>query len=161
MKFGLLLFAAFWGASAIAADALETATCHLEQIWLHSNEGPLPISVELATNSADRATGLMGRTELADRHGMLFIYPEPQTAWFWMKDTPLSLDMIFIDTRGQIIDLVRDAKPEDETPVGGAPDTAMVLEISGGSAEALGLNPGDAVAHPMLDQSRALWPCQY
>lgn len=156
---GLLMAAMLALPAALPAATPEPATCEPRGIWLMGADGPVRISVELALTDAARARGLMERDSLPARHGMLFVYPDPRTAWFWMKNTPLSLDMLFIDARGEITDLVAEAVPLDETPVGGAPRTRMVLEIAGGAAARLGIRPGSMVAHPLLDQDTALWPC--
>lgn len=108
----------------------------------------------------------MFRRELPRGQGMLFIYPAPVETSFWMRNTFIPLDIIFIDERGVIRHIHPEARPLDESPIPGAapgdPDRRrlMVLEIGGGEAARLGLRAGQALAHPRLDQSRAAWPCR-
>ncbi|MBW7056238.1 DUF192 domain-containing protein [Paracoccus bogoriensis] len=128
-------------------------------------ETPLVFSVEIADTPAARARGLMFRQSLPERGGMLFIYERPQQVSFWMRNTLIPLDLIFIDETGVVRHVHSRARPLDETPIPGAvvgdPDPArlMVLEIAGGEAERLGLGRNAVLAHPRLDQDKAVWPC--
>jgi uncharacterized membrane protein (UPF0127 family) len=115
--------------------------------------------VELADDPQERALGLMHRTELGSTAGMLFIYPRPQALSFWMRNTLIELDMIFIDPQGVIRNIHHRAQPLDETPVPGGQGLTHVLEIRGGMAERLGLAPGDILRHPSFAQDTASWPC--
>lgn len=124
------------------------------------------IAVEVADEPAERARGLMFRKELPAMTGMLFIYESPRPASFWMKNTLIPLDMIFMDARGTIRHIHPSAVPLDLTPVPGNrpgdpdPNRLMVLEIAGGEAERLGLKEGMGMAFPALDQDQAAEPCQ-
>lgn len=124
------------------------------------------IRVEIADDPAERAQGLMNRETLDPMTGMLFIYESPRPASFWMKNTLIPLDMIFMDAQGVIRHIHPSAMPLDLTPVPGHrpgdpdPDRLMVLEIGGGQAASLGLHEGMGMAFPALDQSRAVMPCQ-
>ena len=125
----------------------------------------LAFSVELADTAETRAQGLMFRRDLPAGQGMLFIYPGPQPVSFWMRNTLIPLDMVFVDARGVIRHIHANARPLDETPIPGAavgdpdPDRLMVLEIAGGEAARLGLQPGMVLAHPGLNAETAAWPC--
>lgn len=124
------------------------------------------IRVEIADDPAERAQGLMNRTELADNSGMLFIFEAPREAAFWMKNTLIPLDLLFMDARGVIRHIQPSAVPHDLTPIPGAkpgdpaPERLMVLEIAGGEAARLGLTEGMAMSHPRLDQKLAAAPCR-
>ncbi|AUM75582.1 hypothetical protein CYR75_07080 [Paracoccus jeotgali] len=126
----------------------------------------ISITVEIADTPETRAQGLMMRPSLAPRTGMLFIYEAPGPMSFWMKNTLIPLDMIFIDASGVIRHIHENAIPGDLTPIPGAtPDDAdparlMVLELAGGEARRLGLKPGLALSHPRLDPEIAARPCQ-
>lgn len=125
----------------------------------------LSFAVELADTDESRARGLMFRRDLPAGQGMLFIYPEPQPVSFWMRNTLIPLDMVFADAQGVIRHIHANARPLDETPIPGAAvgdpdrDRLMVLEIAGGEAARLGLEPGMVLAHPGLDPETAAWPC--
>ncbi|SDD80395.1 hypothetical protein SAMN05421538_102466 [Paracoccus isoporae] len=126
----------------------------------------LSVQVEIADDPAERAQGLMNRDSLDEKSGMLFIFEAPREASFWMKNTLIPLDLIFLDRTGTIRHIHPNAIPLDLTPIPGAtaddpnPERLMVLEIAGGEAARLGLEPGMAMAHPALDPQQAAAPCQ-
>ena len=163
----LLLAVPLQLAAAVAADAQEAAVaCDPGQAILMTERGPLPIAVEIADDPAERAQGLMFRRELPAQHGMLFIYETPQPASFWMRNTLIPLDIIFMDGSGVVRHVHPNARPLDETPIPGAavgdpdPLRLMVLEIAGGEAARLGIRPGQAMAHPAVDPAQAAISCE-
>lgn len=99
-------------------------------------------SVEIADTDEKRAQGLMGRTQLKPGAGMLFVYPSPRPVAFWMHNTLIPLDMIFVDDAGRITNVHANARPLDETPIPSRGPAQYVLEIGGGQAARLGLLPG-------------------
>lgn len=99
--------------------------------------------VEVASNDEQRRTGLMGRTALPARHGMLFDFETPTVATMWMKDTPLSLDMLFIDAAGQVVGIAERTVPGALDLITAPRPVRFVLELNGGEARALGLAVGD------------------
>lgn len=107
----------------------------------------LPFKVELAASEAAQARGLMFRTELGDNEGMLFPSDPPQPRSFWMKNTPLSLDIIFIGTDGRISNIEADTVPYSEAPVRSVGFANAVLELRAGRAKELGIAPGDEVIY--------------
>jgi uncharacterized membrane protein (UPF0127 family) len=121
--------------------------------------GSARFAIEIADNNNERSRGLMFRESLSSGAGMLFIYDQPQNVAFWMKNTLLPLDMIFIGADGRVNGVHANAVPGDLTAIPGPPETLMVLEINGGLAERLGLGEGAELRHPTLDQETALWPC--
>lgn len=151
--------------SAAAAGAAETVSCQADRLLVDTPQARLSFSIELADDPAERAQGLMFRRDMPAGHGMLFVYETPRPASFWMKNTLIPLDMIFIDPAGRIAHIHPQARPLDETPISGArpgdpsPDRLMVLEIAGGEAARLGLAVGQNVAHPALDPAQAALPC--
>jgi hypothetical protein len=102
-------------------------------------------TVELATNDAERALGLMFRKSLPEGHGMLFDFKTDQPVQFWMHNTYISLDMIFIRGDGRILHIAQDAKPmsDDLIPSGGP--VRAVLEVIAGTARKFNIVPGDRV----------------
>lgn len=103
--------------------------------------------VEVAISREQRSQGLMFRTELADNAGMLFQYGEPQIITMWMSNTLIPLDMIFIAQDGTIINIAERTIPESLARIPSAAPAVGVLEVAGGTADRLGLGPGDVVIH--------------
>ncbi|MEL6122062.1 MAG: DUF192 domain-containing protein, partial [Pseudomonadota bacterium] len=91
--------------------------------------------------------------------GMLFIYPAPQPLSFWMRNTLIELDMLFVGPTGTIRNIHHRAQPLDETPIQGGTGLTHVLEINGGLARQMGLSVGDQLRHPSFAQTAAAWPC--
>ncbi|TVP71186.1 MAG: DUF192 domain-containing protein [Rhodobacteraceae bacterium] len=135
------------------------AVCAPGSVDLRGDWGQARFSVEIADTEETRARGLMHRSSLPRSAGMLFIYDRPTTASFWMRNTLISLDMIFVDPTGRVSHVHHEAIPLDETPIPGGDNVLMVLEINGGLARALGIDAGSALRHPRLAQDSALWPC--
>jgi uncharacterized membrane protein (UPF0127 family) len=103
------------------------------------------VAVEIARTDAQRARGLMDRASLADDAGMLFLFEETADHSFWMKNTLISLDMIFIDEEGRVVGVVERAVPRTLTPRSVGAPSRYVLEVVGGWARARGVGPGDRV----------------
>ena len=101
------------------------------------------VSVEIADTGEKRERGLMYRKHLDDNAGMLFIFPAPENAQFWMKNTQIPLDMIFADRSGRVIGIVANAKPYSESLLGGFMGTSYVLEVNGGFAASHAIVVGD------------------
>jgi uncharacterized protein len=139
--------------------ASASAGCSERVVDLRGPNGMSRFSVEIADTPETRARGLMNRTGLAAGAGMLFLFDPPRETAFWMKNTPLPLDLIFIGQDGVVGRVAANATPysEEEIPSGGV--VRAVLEINGGLAAQLGIAQGSEVRHPALDQSRAAWPC--
>lgn len=112
--------------------------------------GVRSFTVELATNDAERERGLMFRKELPAGRGMLFDFMQERPVAFWMHNTYIPLDMIFIRGDGRILSIAENAKPlsDDLIPSGGP--VRAVLEVFGGTARKLGIAPGDRVESPAL-----------
>jgi len=112
--------------------------------------GPVHFRVELASSGTEHEAGLMFRTAMAPDAGMLFDFHRPTSVAFWMKNTILPLDMIFIRSDGTISTIHARAVPGSETPIYSAEPIRAVLEINAGRAEALGIEPGDRVQHAIF-----------
>jgi hypothetical protein len=109
----------------------------------------LPFRVELADTPEAQARGLMFRTELGDFEGMIFPSPTPEPRSFWMKNTPLSLDIIFIGPDGRITNIAANTTPYSEDSVRSSGLASAVLELRAGRAAALGIVPGDRVSYAL------------
>jgi uncharacterized membrane protein (UPF0127 family) len=103
------------------------------------------VTVEVVRTDADRAKGLMHRRVLAPDAGMLFLFDETAEHAFWMKNTLIPLDMIFIGEDGRVTGIVARAVPGDLTPRTAGGPSRYVLEVNGGWAQAHGVAPGDRV----------------
>lgn len=135
------------------------AACSENQAEFRWPDGGARFAVEIADDGAERAEGLMFRKELSASAGMLFVYERPQGVSFWMKNTLIPLDMVFIGPDGRVNAVHANAVPGDLTPIPGPDGTLMVLEIKGGLAKRLGLAEGAEMRHPRIAADGALWPC--
>ena len=102
-------------------------------------------NVEVAASSLEQARGLMFRNELADNAGMIFPFPEPRMASFWMKNTVIPLDIIFVRADGTIESIAANTEPYSTTPVASGEPVTAVLELRGGLSAQLGIVAGDKV----------------
>ena len=101
--------------------------------------------VEVARDSAEQAKGLMFRTRMGADEGMIFPMQPPRLASFWMKNTVIPLDIIFVGIDGRILNIAANTVPYSEAPVPSAGKVSAVLELNGGRAAELGIGPGDKV----------------
>ncbi|MBL3551746.1 DUF192 domain-containing protein [Rhodovulum sulfidophilum] len=152
------LFASVAVFASVAAGSAQAAECAENRVDLRGDWGTARFTVELADDEAERALGLMNREHLAGSAGMLFIYPGPRRVAFWMENTLIPLDMIFLDAAGRVRRVAADAVPLDRTPIDGGPGILAVLEINGGLAARLGIVPGTELRHPAFGPDAA-WPC--
>lgn len=122
------------------------------ELVIETPEGPRHFTVELADTPEARAKGLMFRRSMPPDHGMLFDFEVEQPVAFWMKNTPLPLDMLFIDAKGVIARIEAGATPYSETPIPSGRPVRAVLELNAGTAARLGIAPGARVRHPIFEQ---------
>ncbi|WP_371743886.1 DUF192 domain-containing protein [Mangrovicoccus sp. HB161399] len=125
---------------------------------LRGNWGQASFSVEMAVTPQERNLGLMNRESLPATAGMLFVFNPPRSVSFWMRNTLIPLDMIFLDRQGVVQGIHENAVPLDETPIPGGDRIFAVLEINGGLSEELGIAPGSQMRHPVFGPS-AEWSC--
>ncbi len=132
--------------------------CAPDRIDIRTDRGDVSYSVEIADDLEERARGLMFREEMPRDAGMIFIYPEAQPMAFWMKNTPLPLDIIFISRRGVICGIAENTTPFSEKSIPSGCAAQVALEVNAGEAAAQGLRRGAAVRHPaILDP---VWACE-
>ena len=115
-------------------------------VMVKTEETSHQFRAELADTKELQARGLMHRTELGPNDAMLFPNEQPTARSFWMKNTPIPLDIIFVGTDGRISNIAAMAEPYSEDPVYSIGSVSAVLEIGGGRAEELGIEPGDQVS---------------
>jgi uncharacterized protein len=143
---------------AVLAGPL-AAACAEDQVELRTAAGNIVrFTVEVARTPAEQARGLMFRESMPRSAGMIFVYPGPRRASFWMKNTLIPLDMIFAGPDGTVTHVHENAKPRDETPIDGGDGVLVVLEINGGLARGLGIAPGAVMRHPAFG-ANAAWSC--
>ena len=127
-------------AEGAGPDSLEIATA----------TGRHPFQIEIVDNDASRERGLMDRRYMAADHGMLFEFDREAPVSFWMKNTYIPLDMIFIAPSGVVTHIVANAEPLSERVIPSGGPCIAVLEVNGGTAASIGLKVGDKVHHPFF-----------
>ncbi|WP_243444666.1 DUF192 domain-containing protein [Sphingosinicella humi] len=135
-------------AAEIAAAKQERPALDQIELQIQTDAATHPFTVEVARTPDEQARGLMFRESLAPNVGMLFPFPEPRPASFWMKNTLIPLDMIFVRPDGTIARIAVNTTPLSLAPVGVGEPVAAVLEIAGGRSVELGIDEGDRVSWP-------------
>lgn len=151
----------FLGALAVLALSATASYsgCSPDTAALRGPWGQALFQVEVADTEATRAQGLMHRTEMPRMSGMLFLYDSPRKMTFWMRNTLIPLDLLFIAPNGEILAIHPQAIPLDETHIPGPKESIAVLEINGGMAESLGIKAGSEIQYEFFDQFSSSWPC--
>lgn len=132
---------------------VSVAGADLGRLSIETGAGTREFSVELAVTEEQHQRGLMFREEMADDAGMLFLFGDRRHRVFWMKNTLIPLDILFIDAGGRIMKVHHRAVPGSLETIASDYPVVAVLEINGGLARKLGIKAGDMVRHPAL-QSR-------
>jgi uncharacterized membrane protein (UPF0127 family) len=147
--------AALLRALVVSVFALAVTACSADEskAVLHTATGDYSFTIEIADDGAERAKGLMFRQELAPDAGMLFDYSEEQQVAFWMRNTLIPLDMIFIASDGVVKSIHVNARPLDPTSIPSEGPVRFVLEIPGGRSVEIGLKPGDTFEHERVKQA--------
>ncbi|MFA4893022.1 DUF192 domain-containing protein [Brevundimonas sp.] len=122
----------------------------LEALTITTASGEHRFMVEIADDEAERQRGLMFRDPLADDRGMLFQFPDVAERGFWMRNTPSPLDIIYIDPRGRIVSIAKNATPQSDTVIPSNGPASGVLELRAGRADEIGARAGDRVRHPFF-----------
>ncbi|NVO13612.1 MAG: DUF192 domain-containing protein [Rhodoplanes sp.] len=147
------LFAALGALAVLLAAGLAPApTIAAERgvLEIATRTGVHVFSIELAVTDAERAQGLMYRKQLPEGEGMLFDFKRDDSIAMWMKNTYVSLDMIFITADGRIHRIAENTEPLSERVIPSGGPVRAVLEVVGGTAKKLGIAPGDRVGHPVF-----------
>ncbi len=146
---GLLVF---FAAACSHGTSSSQAGGHGEpEVILRHNGQEVHVKVELARSEPERERGLMFRQKLEPGRGMLFLFERPEKLKFWMKNTYIPLDMIFIDAQKRVIYVEENAEPLTLNPRGPDEDAQYVLEVPGGWARAHGVGPGVDVQFRNVD----------
>ncbi|HXZ45818.1 MAG TPA: DUF192 domain-containing protein [Pseudolabrys sp.] len=128
-----------------------TRSAGQQTVEIVSKSGVHSFAVEIADNAAEREKGLMYRKELPEGRGMLFDFHRDQEVSFWMQNTYIPLDMIFIRGDGQILRIAENTEPLSTRLIPSGGPVRAVLEVIGGTARKLGIAPGDRVASPIFN----------
>ena len=124
----------------------------IQPLEIVTKSGVQVFSVEMATTEEEKTTGLMYRKELPDGKGMLFDFSPEQQISMWMKNTYISLDMIFIRADGRILRIAENTEPLSTKIISSGGLAKGVLEVIAGTAQKYGIQPGDRVAHPLFNK---------
>lgn len=124
------------------------ATSSAPTAVVQTAKGPVRVSLEVVSDDASRARGLMYRNHLDDGHGMLFVFDDETDRSFWMKNTVIPLDMIFIGGNGTIVGIKTNTTPLSLAPLSVGKPSKWVLEVAGGYAGRAGIASGDRVELP-------------
>ncbi|KJC53848.1 hypothetical protein UB31_07585 [Bradyrhizobium sp. LTSP849] len=133
---------------AVASAPVRAAS--FQPLEIVTKNGVQVFSVEMATTEEEKQTGLMYRKELADGKGMLFDFNPEQEVSMWMKNTYISLDMIFIRADGRILRIAENTETLSTKIIASHGLARAVLEVPAGTAQKYGIRPGDRVGHPLF-----------
>jgi len=114
-----------------------------------TKKGERSFSIEVADTEAEREAGLMFREDMAANHGMLFVFEQARDVDFWMKNTPMPLDLIFVGQDGRIR-AIKQGEPQSEAILSPGEPVRFVLELKAGTAARDGITDGDLLRHPVI-----------
>jgi len=134
-----------------ASSGAGVQAASVQPLEIVTKSGVQVFSVEMATTEEEKTTGLMYRKELADGKGMLFDFEPEQEVSMWMKNTFISLDMIFIRADGRILRIAENTEPQSTKIIPSRGLAKGVLEVIAGTAKKYGIAPGDRVGHPLFN----------
>jgi len=134
------------GIEAQPSKETETPSINVANVVLYPKEGDkVVLTVEVAQSPEEKRQGLQGRENLPDKHGMWFVFSEDVQEPFWMKDTPISLDILFVDQNFKIIDIIVKTTPNSELLLVPRQKYRYALELKSGSADTFKISVGDRV----------------
>lgn len=132
-----------------AADMAMRLPVEPVPLVIETEEGEVSFTIEIADDPHERSAGLMYRETMKDDHGMLFVFPQVRLVGFWMRNTPMPLDLVFIGDDGGIRDILP-GEPFSDATISPRSPVRFVLELKRGTAERLGIRNGDRVRHPII-----------
>jgi len=147
LAFAVLLVAV---AAGLVASSPTARSAEQQILEIASKTGVHVFSVELAVTDEERARGLMHRRSVPESYGMLFDFKRDQEITMWMRNTYVSLDMIFIQSDGRIRRIAANTETESDKIISSGGQVRAVLEVVAGTAKKLGIEPGDRVATPIF-----------
>ena len=145
----------FWSQPVLAQYDRQPQKLPLSPLVIETADGSHRFEVMVAQSREQRLKGLMFRLKMADDHGMIFDYGRPRTVSMWMKNTYISLDMLFIRADGTIANIAARNKPRSLRSVPSDGPVTASLELTAGTAERLGIKAGDVVRHALFGNLEA------
>lgn len=136
------------GACASERPPLDARGEPMEPLTIVTDSGRHDFWVEIADDIAERERGLMYRPPLEDDRGMLFEFPDAAERGFWMRNTPSSLDIIYVGADGRIVSIAHHTTPYSDSIYPSNGPATGVIELRAGRSEEIGAEPGDRVEHP-------------
>ncbi len=136
-------------AALVVALCATSAMAEVVDATIFTKKGEVPLRLELAATPETRVKGLMDRDSLAPLDGMLFLFPTPHDYTFWMKDTRIPLDMLFIDEKNAIVHIEANVPPYTKSERGSGREVVAVIELDGGRASAESIGKGDHVRYDL------------
>lgn len=143
LTYGWLAFVLFFSVNVSFAQEVHSGV--LYPLRIQTSQGDVNFQVEVAKSPAQLRRGLMFRESLPANQGMIFLHTQPKVIRMWMKNTPIALDMLFIDQFGTVRHIAREAKPFDETAISSVHVVVAVLEVNAGIVDSQGIAIGDKV----------------
>jgi uncharacterized membrane protein (UPF0127 family) len=137
--------------SANAENQGQTLPTDPARLIADTASGEKSFSIEVADDVSERSTGLMFRETMADDHGMLFVFEQTQPVGFWMKNTPMPLDLVFVGEDG-LVRAVKPGEPFSEAVITPGVPARFVLELKAGTAAKAGIVEGTDLRHPAIDK---------
>lgn len=123
-----------------------------ETIFINTVQGRFNFTAEIADTPEETQSGLMFRESMPHNHGMLFDFHKDKIVYMWMKNTPLSLDMVFLSPTGRVVSIARNTTPFSESIISSKKLASGVLEINAGTSKLIGLKAGDLLEHHSFEQ---------
>ncbi len=150
-KAHLLSWLSIVATAMVLSAGMEVRAASIQPLEIVTKSGVHVFAVEMATTEEEKTTGLMYRKELADGKGMLFDFSPEQEVSMWMKNTYISLDMIFIRADGRVLRIAQNTEPMSTRIIPSGGLAKGVLEVIAGTAQKYGIQPGDTVGHPLFN----------
>ena len=154
LAIGLLApVAATWVPTPASAQAEQPMLLPVdpEPLVVEASGGEVRFAIEIADDDAERSAGLMFRRVMPDDRGMLFVFENTRRVSFWMKNTPMPLDLVFIDEKG-IVTEIRQGVPYSTASIASQAEVRFVLEVKAGTAQKVGIVAGSRLRHPAIDR---------
>jgi len=135
-----------------AISPIGGADAKTDALMIVTSNGEIEFKVELAITPAEQSKGLMFRRRMAENEGMLFDFGSERVVNMWMRNTYISLDMVFAFEDGTIHRIAAQTEPHSEATISSGEKVRYVLEIKGGAARRQGISPGDRIVHPIIGE---------